>query len=337
MKKLTLLIALCLISFQYLMAQEDSLVFKNKNIIVGEIKSMDKGILKIETDYSDSDFTIEWEEIIEVYSKQNYLISLQSGKRLNGKINSSSPGKVLINSVEQGDLEVNVDEIVFFTTYEDDFWSRLSASVDINYSFTKANNLKQSGITSTLGYVASKWSANAGYNLIRSSQDDVEPTRREDGNFSFKKFLPKDFYIPVNYSFLSNTEQLLDIRSNFTGGIGKYILHTNNAYFGLEGGASYVKERYSSDAPTQNSWEAYLGSELNLYDIGDLNLYSRVVIYPGITEKGRFRSDFNFNAKYDLPLDFYIKAGFTLNFDNQAVEGASSTDYVLQTGFGWEL
>lgn len=83
--------------------------------------------------------------------------------------------------------------------------------------------------------------------------------------------------------------------------------------------------------------ESYLGTEVNLYDIGDLDLMSRLVLYPSITEKGRVRSDFKFDAKYDLPLDLYVKAGFSLNYDNQAVEGASKSDYVLQTGIGWEF
>ena len=42
-----------------------------------------------------------------------------------------------------------------------------------------------------------------------------------------------------------------------------------------------------------------------------------------------------FDTKYDLPMDFYIKLGFTLNYDNQPVEGAPEADYVFSTGFGW--
>ena len=41
-------------------AQHDSLILKNANTIVGEIKSLDKGVLMIETDYSKSDFSVEW-------------------------------------------------------------------------------------------------------------------------------------------------------------------------------------------------------------------------------------------------------------------------------------
>jgi len=75
---------------------------------------------------------------------------------------------------------------------------------------------------------------------------------------------------------------------------------------------------------------------LNLYDIGDLSLLTKLVVYPSITESGRFRSDFNFDAKYDLPKDFYLKFGLNVNYDNRPVAGATDTDYMLQTGFGWK-
>ncbi len=336
-KNLILLFFLCCLFFNSSYGQNDSLIFKNKDVIVGEIKSMDRGVVIIETDYSDSDFEIEWEKISEVYSTQNYLITLTSGRRHNGYLKSSSPNRILIHTLDGETIEVDVNEIVYFKTYEDDFISRLSANIDINYSFTKANNLTQSGLRTSLGYVAPRWSASAGYNLIRSNQDEVDPIRREDGSFSYRKFLPKDWYVPANYSFLSNTEQKLDLRSIFKLGMGKYIIHTNQSYFGVEGGFSYVNERFSSEDEDRNSMEAYVGSELNLYDIGDLDLLTKAVIFPGITESGRWRFDYNIDVKYDLPLELYIKAGFTLNYDNQVVEGASKADYVFQTGIGWEL
>ena len=50
-------------------AQTDSLIFINGNYIVGEIKDMDRGIITIETDYSDADFKIEWSGIKEIYTE----------------------------------------------------------------------------------------------------------------------------------------------------------------------------------------------------------------------------------------------------------------------------
>jgi hypothetical protein len=71
--------------------------------------------------------------------------------------------------------------------------------------------------------------------------------------------------------------------------------------------------------------------------VGDLDLFSTITIYPGLNIPGRFRTDFRTDIKYDLPFDFYIRLGYTLNYDNKPAEGASENDYVLQTAFGWEL
>jgi hypothetical protein len=60
----------------------------------------------------------------------------------------------------------------------------------------------------------------------------------------------------------------------------------------------------------KNSLEGYFGSELNLYDIGDLSILTKAVAYPSITESGRWRADFVFDTKYDLPLGFLYQIGF---------------------------
>ena len=101
-------------------------------------------------------------------------------------------------------------------------------------------------------------------------------------------------------------------------------------------GINRNNEDYSDDTPENQSWEGYFGTELNLFDIGDLNLFTKIMAYPGITEKGRWRIDGNLNIKYDLPLDFYIKLGGSLNYDNRTPEDASELDYVIQARVGWE-
>ena len=74
-----------------------------------------------------------------------------------------------------------------------------------------------------------------------------------------------------------------------------------------------------------------------MFNMGDLSLLTSLYVFPSLTESGRIRSDFKFDLKYDLPLDIYIGVGYTLNYDNQPVEGASESDYVFQTTVGWEL
>jgi hypothetical protein len=249
---------------------------------------------------------------------------------------STSADTINIIDPEEGTIKSPLNEIVYLKSVDKGFWSRLYASIDVGFSLTKANNLRQTSVRSTLGYLAERWSADANYNLVNSTQDDVEPTRRTDGGLSFNWFLPKDWYIPANLTFLSNSEQKLDLRSNARLGVGKYLLHTNKTYWGFSAGASFVNENFSSEDPDRKSWEGFVGTELNLFDVGDLSLLTKLVVYPGITDPGRLRTDFVFDTKYDLPLDFYIRLGLTVNYDNRPVEDASDTDYVFQTTFGWE-
>jgi len=337
MKRIVANFFLCFLMFtpNLIFAQADSLIMKNGDVIVGEFKDMDRGVLGIETDYSDSDFKIEWSGIKEIYSVTSFLITLTDGSRYNGAIKTSGDGKVNINDENVGNKESKLSDIVVLKSVNDGFLSRLYASIDLGYSFTKANSFQQVTVRSKVGYLADRWSADINYNTLHSTQNETVPIKRTDGGFAFRQYLQRDWYVPADLTFLSNTEQKIDLRTNAKIGIGKYVIHTNNAYWGFAVGASYVNEEYSEGNEGKNSLEGYFGTELNLYDIGDLSLLTKGIAYPGITEPGRWRADFVFDTKYDLPMDFYIKIGFTLNYDNQPVEGAPKSDYVFSTGLGW--
>lgn len=332
---LPVLLFMIILPFGHLFAAPDSLIFTNGSYMVGKIKSMNRGVLIVKTDYSDQDFKIEWSGIEEIYTFNFFLISLTDGTRYNGNIQSVNPGNVLIESPE-GNPVIGLGEIVYLQSVDTDVWSRIYASVDVSLNLAKANNLRQFTTSANAGYRADRWSTDMTFSTLFSERDEVSSTRRTDGSGAFNWFLPKDWYVPISISFLSNTEQKLDLRTNALLGVGHYIIHSNSSYWGFSAGASFNNEKYSNEETNRDSWEGYLSTELNLYDIGDLSLLTKATIYPGITDLSRFRSDFSLDTKYDLPLDFYIKFTCTVNYDNHPAKDAGKTDYVLQTGFGWE-
>ena len=228
---------------------------------------------------------------------------------------------------------------------DDTFASRVSANLDFGYSLTKANNQQQLNSNFRLGYLADRWSLDFYYNSLFSTQDNVADITRNDGGVGYRYFLPSDWFLSADLTFLSNTEQSLDLRTTTKVGVGNYVIHSNRAYWGFSGGINNNNESFTltaSDASdslySRNSMEGFFGTELNLYDIGDLNLFTNIVAYPSFTESGRWRADIRFDAKYDdfLLKDFYIRAGFTANYDNQPAEAGREIDYVFTTGFGWE-
>jgi len=343
-KLILFLLSFFALSGSELLAQNDSLLLTNGNLIVGEIKGMNKGVLQMKTDYSDSDFAIAWDKINALSSQTGFLMSTTEGNRYNGRLQSpldslsERPVEVAIINASETVTRLSLSDIVFLRTVKSDFWSKLSASVSLGYNFTKSNNFRQFSLRSTLGYQARKWSANGSYNNISSNRDEVDAVKRIDAAVSYRYFLRNDWFPLAEVNWLSNTEQNIDLRTVTKLGMGKFIKRTNQWYWGVQAGISYNNESFTDpQIPTQNSAEGFLGSEANLYDIGDLDLLASIIAYPGITESGRWRFDSNIDLQYDLPLDFFIKLGFTVNYDNRAIASDSNYDYVLQTTFGWEL
>lgn len=317
----------------------DTLIVSNGDKLIGEIKSMEKAIIQLETDYSDSDFKIDWDNVKYIHSNSFFLINLTNGTRVNGRINTSpADSNVLVITSDMGEeIQTTVSDVVFIRPVKSDFISRLSASIGIGGSFTKSNNLRQFNVRSSLGYTANTWSIDGNYNQVYNRQDSVEDVRRTDAGIGAQWFLPRDWFVSGSSTFLSNTEQKLDLRATPTIGIGNYLVRSNALYLSVLGGLAWNIERFETEDGDRNSLEGVIGAEANLFDTGDLSLLLRAFAYPSITESGRFRSDVNIDLKYDFPYDIYVKLGTSLNYDNRPAAGASKTDYVFQWTIGWEL
>lgn len=329
---------LFLVLSQYSLAQTDSLIFKTGSYMIGEAKTMDRNVLTFKTKYSDSDFKIEWDGISEIYTDTYFLITLSDGSRYNGILKSIEPGNISITTDEGDEVLSLHNDVVWLDDKDKGFWSQLYFSIDLGLDLTKANNLTQFSTGTTLGYVAERWSLDSFYKRLGSTQNDVEDIKRTEAGIGYKYFLPRDWYPLISFDALSNTEQQLDLRTSWRLGMGKFVIHTNRSYWGFSLGTNNNNEKYVDETSSQNSWEGFLGTELNLFNIGDLSLYTKFMAFPSFTESGRWRADFNFDAKYEMPFDddFYIKLSTSFNYDNKPPDNGSEIDYVFHTGFGWE-
>ena len=338
MKKLYFLPLFFLFLGLQIQAQKDTITLSNEDVLVGEIEKLDKSILTFSTDYSDSDFKIEWDKVVHIVSQRTFIIAFSDGDRFTGQLNSVPDQDKMIRVDYDGQsLEESLKELIFLEPIGAGALSNLTIDVDLGITLTKANNLRQLNTYIGGTYLAKKWSANAFFKTVLSEQDDVDNIRRMDAELGGQYFLPHDWFVTTTFKYLSNTEQLLDLRQTYQGGAGYYFIHSNTMFFSLSGGAAYTTETYSNDNPDRNSAEGFVALGFQKYAIGDLSLLTTAALYPSFTEAGRYRFDFNGDMKYDLPLDFYIKLSLTYNFDSQPTEGAADSDYVFTTSFGWEF
>ncbi|WP_035646307.1 DUF481 domain-containing protein [Flavobacterium sp. ASV13] len=338
MKKIILLFFL-LFFFKASAQTSDTLVLKNNDILVGEIKIMNKGVVQIETDYSKDDFKLEWKHVKSIGSERIHIINLTNGVLLNGKITkTNAPYKCEITNVEtQTKSIIDLADIVYIKPVDESFWDRLDASFDVGIKLTKAQNLQQLTANVNLGYTSKRWYGTAMYKHLQSIQDDSDPIRRIDSELSYVHLLPKDYFIPLSITTLSNTEQDIDLRVISKAGYGKFLIHSNKKYWGVASGLSFNHEKFKDTSEPNKSLELFIGTDFNLYDIGDFSIQTKATVFPSITESKRVRTDFSLDTKYDLPLDFFIKLSFVYNYDNKPKPGASKDDYVFQTTFGWKL
>ncbi len=318
-------------------SQTDSLKFKNTNIVVGEIKSLINGVITMKTSFSDKDFKIEYKEVEEIYLNQIFLINLSNGSHYLGKVRSVKPGTILISDEKGYSFETDIKNLVQLKASGTRIWDRFRGSIDLGFNLTKANDFSQFTVSSDLKYVGEKWNFKAGYSSLLTNQNNVDEIKRVEWSLDAQRFLFKDYYGIVQVSFLSNTEQELKGRVTTLLGMGKYVISSHRLYLGTRAGINYNVETYFDPTLDKTSAEINFGAEFNMFEFGDLSLLTDFTAYYGLSESKRFRLDYSLVFKYDLPWDFYIKTEFNLNYDNQPAAVGNEFDYILNSGFGWEL
>ncbi len=333
----TYLIIIVLLIGAVLSAQNDTIQLKNNDVLVGEVKSLSKGIMVLKTTYSDKDFRIEFNEVKGLIIQRKCLLTLTNGRRRFGNIRTDIEGVVTITLEDHTTETHKLEEVIGLNEIDDKFWSRIKGSIDFGFNFTKANSNSQFTINGTLNYIDKSWMYEGDISVLSSTQNNADNTKRTDANLELIRILARKWYFLGDMSYLSNTEQALDGRISPSIGFGRFFISNNKLYLGLSIGFTYNIENYVDATLNKTSSEAVLAASFNMFDFEDIDINTGIDFYTSLSEKGRFRADYDITLKYDLPYDFYIKFGYTLNFDNQpAIEG-NDFDYIFNSGIGWKF
>lgn len=328
---------LLLTGFNLVFSQIDAVTMKNGDVLIGEVKSLNKGVLVLETDYSDSDFNIDYDEVQGLNLTNTFVIDLTSGKHLVGSIASLSDGNFLIQTKTGERIQVSPKKIVNINSIDDNFFSRFSGNLDLGYTITKAQNNRQFTFSGKINYKSDLWVIDTQYNILDSNQDNAASIKREEFSLTSKRFLYNQWYAYANYSYLLSTEQGIASRQNPNFGSGKFLIVSNKLFLVCALGVSYNIEQYFDQSFDKESTELLGLVQFEMFNFKDFDLSTELTFFPSLSEKKRFRTDYNFTLKYDLPLDFYVKGTLNLNYDNQPAVKGNDLDYVFSTGFGWEL
>jgi len=312
-------------------AANDVVITTTGDRLVGEIKKVEKDVLTLSTDYSDSDFKIKWEKIASIASERQFLLETFDGKRLAGSMSPDQASR----AVQIGGTNVRLPEVSTAAPFERSFWSRFDAGFDFGYSLTRANSAEQLSIGGTLSYRAERDIDTLFGNAFKNSQENAPTTSRWDLGNDYRHLLGTRWYVNTGQDFLNSEEQGLDLRTTLGGGGGRYLFRSSSQYLALGAGLAWTNENYSDPAvPTKDSAEAYLGTEFMTEKLKITDLLTRFTYYPSLTISGRHRFNYRFDLDFNLPGDWYLRIGLFDNFDNKPADGFAKNDYGWSNSFG---
>jgi hypothetical protein len=319
------------------LSQNDSIQLRDKTILKGEIKSLSRGVIVIKTTFSDKDFNVKFGRVESLHIRRKCLVIMTQNRRKYGSVNTIEPGFFTM-TFENGETEqFKINEIISLDEVYDRFWNRFKGSFDLGFNLTKANSLSQISIGSELSYIDKHSVITGTLDALNSSQDNAINTSRTDATLDLLRLIGRRWYLMGSVAFLSNTEQALDGRISPSLGAGRFLISTNQLYLGVSLGFTYNIENYVDQTLDKTSTEAFIFTNFNIFDMKDFDLLGNLNMYPSLSEKGRFRTDFSLTSKWTIISDFYVKIGITINYDNQPAVVGNEVDYNITSGIGWKF
>jgi putative salt-induced outer membrane protein YdiY len=314
---------------------QDVVITTTGDRLVGEIKSVEKDVLILETDYSDSDFKIKWEKIASIQSERQFVVETFDGKRVSGSLKPDPAQKTVM---QVADTSVKLPDVSVVQPFERNFWARFDTGLDFGYSMTRTNSAEQLSLGANVAYRDEHRADALFVSVFRNAQENAPETQRWELGNDFRRLLGTRWYVNTTQDFLNTEEQGLDLRTTIGGGAGRYLARSSSQYLSLGTGLAWTDENYTNAAePTKDSAEAYLGAAFMTEKLKITDLTTQFTYYPSLTISDRYRLTYRFDLDFNLPGDWYFRVGLFDNYDSKPPSGFSRNDYGWSNAFGFKF
>ena len=322
--------------FLPLLAQQDTLITKYGDVLVGKIDKINPESIHLKVNYRKDAIEIKLSELTKVSSPSPYLI--------NDVKNKNWRGLLMLDSARTGQIGLVQGDSTFFFSPRDiyqlsidkpqRFKDGFKAALDFGINRIKADRSISANLGVNVSYSSRRWVLSADYSAFSNAVDTTLNYWR-NGIFSVVYVLPREWFVTSKMNLYTSTEQSLDLRRNFFLGVGKIFIHRTEETLSVSGGFMSNRELYLTSNTLFNSTETYLSMHYN----GKIsNRWEAILdggVFPSLSQDGRVRSNLSMDLKYKFLNHFYLGLRYTLNTDNQPQVEASKSDYVFAIKFGW--
>lgn len=322
----------------------DVLVMKNGDRMTCEVKGLERGVLYVNFDYIDGTSSINWSKVARLESQHLFYVKTEDGSVYTGTLSTPQmgggrPTQIHVLEAQEQEVEIESSQIVRMTPTSKEFWQRFNGGINLGLIYSKGNQSTQYSLGSTTEYVRERWNAHANYDSSLSSSTGVKASTRNYLDTGARHLLPwNNWFYSGLADFLQSSEQGIGLQSTLGGGVGRYLINTDQASVAVYGGLAWQRTSYEQPnlPPTQqNVTAALLWGQAKLFKFSKTDLEATVSLLPALSDAGRLR--FNTSASYYIKLVSNLKwnVSFYGNWDNRPPPGFSSSDYGTSSGISW--
>lgn len=329
-----LLVFLLLISDTVLAEKTDIVVLNNGDKITGEVKGLERGKLEFSTDSMGTVY-IDWLDIQAIISDTGQAVELTNGQRFFGPLNKPDDTDMVQIETEKGMVGVSTHDVVTMYPVESSFWDRLDISASLGFTWDKASDVGKYSIGADAEYRDPEFITSAGFSGEVTTVDSQDDTRRYNANIQHMKFKGSKRFIAYFASAERNDELGIRLRTLGGAGYGWVPIRSNNNWFAITAGADINHEEpFNADSEVNLEAVGMIKYEYFRYSEPERRFTSSLVVFPSITDFGRWRADFNMDLDIEFVSDFFWVFNIFATFDSDPLSAeASTSDY----GFGSSL
>ena len=313
----------------------DTVVLANGDRFTCEVKLLERGRLKVDTDNLSTVY-IEWGTIASVTTSGTFQVETSSGLRLLGQLGTSRYGSLDIVTAT-GTVAIDMHSVVYIAPIGSSFWSKLDGNFDLGFSYTQSSGVGQLNLSSSVSFRRPNLQMMLSGSSYFTHQENADNTARHTIQFaSSRPIRTKSLWMLLG-GLESNQELGYDLRSTVSAGFGHYLVRSNRAIFALGGGLS-VNEELPVDGDAVTNLDAVLSLRQSYftYDYPKTNMSVAVEVFPGISQWGRVRVEFNSSIKREVVRDFTVGLNVYDSYDSKPPTAeAKKNDVGLSLTIGW--
>jgi hypothetical protein len=333
----TPLLLLTVLPMTTLAARTDSVLLVNGNTVTGEIESLEFGDLEYGTD-SMGTVHIDWEDIIAITTNRSLQVEVSNGTRFFGNLEGAQERYYLNVVTEHGPVEIAMSRIVRITPIETSkrFLKRVEGDFSLGFNSQKGSEVTTFNTSADIRYRTLDYLFGLKLNSSITDQPSEETQSRHTAGLNYQRFRANRWYTDWFGNWERNDQLGIESRFSLGGGLGRYVIQTNQNQFSVMTGLQGTREEFTGEDPGDTVGELRVQLRWlhrNLKPESSISFTTNY--FPLIEELSTYRmeSSFVWSREFFSDLDLMLDIYYT--YQSQPPTDGSGTDHGVVWGLSY--